>query len=119
MKGSGQALPEEFEILECWVAEWVLPDIQARSDKRLSSSMTTLQAFYDAILPAAPSILEYLDQRQLGQLAPSDECLLKLMLSFAEVIPAIEFYQQPSVIDGFPAEKFKLNEPLSDLSPQT
>ena len=119
MKESEQALPEGFEILGCWVAEWVLPDSQARSDKRLRSSMSALRAFYDAILPVAPRALEYLDQRKLGQLAASDECLLKLMLSFAEVVPAIEFYQQPSVIDGFPAEKFRLSETLSDLSPQT
>ena len=105
-------------VLDGWVAEWVIPDSQARSDKRLSSSMATLRAFYDAILPQAPRILEYLDQHQLGQLAASDERLLKLMLSFAEVIPAVEFYQQPSVIDGYSAEKFKLGESLSDLSPQ-
>ena len=113
-----ESLPKGFEDLEIWVSDWVLPDTQARSDKRLGSPMEAIQAFYDAILPQAPRILEYLDQRKLGELEDSEERLLKLMLSFAEVIPAVEFYHQPAVIDGFPSEKFRIDDVLDDLAPQ-
>ncbi len=80
--------------------------------------MAEIQAFYDAILPAAPGILEFLDEKELGDLDGPEERLLKLMLSFAEVIPAVEFYGQPAVIDSIPIEQFSLSEDLDDLSPQ-
>ena len=115
---TNHTLPEGFDDLEAWVADWVLPDLQARSDKRQSSSMEEIQAFYDAVSARAPSALAYLDQRKLGELDAAEERLLKLMLSFAEVIPAVEFYQQPAVIDGIPAEQFRLCDDLPDLTPQ-
>ncbi len=48
----------------------------------------------------------------------AEERLLKLMLSFAEVTPAIEFYKQPAVVDGFSTDKFRVLEELPDLAPQ-
>ena len=119
MSDPTRVLPPGFEDLEIWVDEWVLPDMDTRNRTRLASPMERLQAFYDAILPQASRVLEFLDTRKLGELDPSEERLLKLMLSFAEVCPAVEFYQQPGVIDGFPAEEFLLNEDLADLEPQT
>lgn len=119
MPDASSALPPGFEDLEIWVADWVLPDMAARNHKRLSSPMEAIQAFYDALLPQAPRVLEYLERCKLGQLDPAEERLLKLMLAFAEVCPAVEFYQQPGVIDGFPADQFLLNEDLADLTPQT
>jgi hypothetical protein len=111
-------LPKGFEDLEIWVDDWLLPDVQARNDKRLAGPMEGIQAFYDAMLREAPRALEYLHQRKLGELDASEEHLLKLMLAFAEVIPAVEFYQQPEVIDGFSSEKFRIDETLDDLAPQ-
>ena len=116
---SSRALPQDFSHLECWVGAWVLPDTQTRSDKRLGSSMEEIQGFYDAILPEAPRILETLDRLKLGELDPPEERLLRLMLSFAEVTPAVEFYQQPAVVDGFSSDDFRANEMLSDLDPQS
>ena len=119
MSDSETALPKGFEDLEIWVADWVLPGQQARSDKRLSSPFEAIQAFYDAILPQAQRILEYLDQRQLGAMSAPEERLLGLMLSFAEVTPAVEFYGQPAVIDGFSSDEFRVDEELPDLTAQT
>ena len=119
MAGSDTSLPKGFEDLEIWVSDWVLPGMQARCDKRLSSPMDAIQAFYDAILPQAPRILELLDDRQLGGMTAAEERLLGLMLSFAEVTPAVEFYGQPEVIDGFSSDAFRVDEDLPDLNPQT
>ncbi len=116
---SSQTLPTGFQHLECWVADWVLPDTQARSDHRLASSMEAIQSFYDAMLPEAPRILELLAKSKLGELDRPEERLLALMLSFAEVTPAVEFYKQPAVVDGFSSDKFLANEILSDLNPQS
>lgn len=115
---SAPLLPVAFAILEPFVGEWVLEDCQARTEKRHATSFEALRAFYDAALEAAPSALAYLDERRLGELDASEERLLKLMLAFAEVIPAIEFYGQPAVLDGFPPEKFRIDDTLSDLAPQ-
>ena len=119
MRDSDTTLPPGFEDLEIWVEEWVLADMDARNQRRLASPMPAIQAFYDAVLPQAPRVLEYLNQRELGALDAAEERLLKLMLSFAEVCPAVEFYGQPGVIDGYPADQFLLGEGLADLTPQT
>lgn len=111
-------LPEAFEDLESWCETWVLEDGRARAATRQTSSYEDLKAFYDVMLEAAPRILEHIGERPLGELAPVEAKLLKLLLGFAEVIPAVEFYQQPQVIDGFPAEKFRLVDALSDLAVQ-
>ena len=112
------SLPARFATLERFCADWVLPDSSARHAKRLASDYADIKAFYDALLAVAPDVLAYLGERQLGQLDTADSNLLKLMLSLAEVGPAVEWYQQPAVIDGWPAERFPLVEPISDTDAQ-
>lgn len=111
-------LPSQFEAVAKFCNEWVLPDSNARNEKRLATEFDDIKAFYDAMLPLAPDILEYLKQRPLGSLNQQDTNLLKLMLSLAEVGPAVEWYEQPAVVDGWPAQRFPLVEQLSDTEAQ-
>jgi len=84
---------------------------RARFVRIIGCGMTT-------ILLVAPRALEFLCAHKLGDLGPAVETLLKLMLSFAEVTTAIEFYDQKEVVDGFPLDRFQPTEPLSDLASQ-
>lgn len=111
-------LPSEFASLERWCPTWDVDGGPARSAARQASDYADVKAFYDAMLEAAPKILEHVGAKPLSDLAEEEASLLRLMLSFAEVIPAVEFYQQVRVIDGFPAEKFRLVDSLPDAAPQ-
>ena len=55
----GTTLPPGFEALEPFVADWALPGSLARMEKRRTSSIEDIRAFYDAICrwPGARSII--------------------------------------------------------------
>lgn len=111
-------LPEGFGELECFVDEWVLPDSSARAAKRQASTYREIKAFYDSMVPHAERALEFLDGFRLGELDEPAERLLKLTLSLAEIGPAVEWYEDPRVADGYPAERFPLTELIPDTSLQ-
>ena len=111
-------LPPGFSHLEHWIAAWVLPDAQARTDKRQTTPYPEIKNFYDEMLAAAPSALDYLRQCTLGKLDATSTRLLKLMLALAEIGPAVEWYRQAAVIDGYDPQKFKLTGQLSDTAAQ-
>ena len=102
---AGAGLPEGFEILES-VAAWSLPTETERIKRRQASSFAEIAEFRDAVLPELPRIFEYLNAKDLGTLSATDENLLFLMLALAEIAPAVEFYRQAAVIEGFDALRF-------------
>ncbi len=87
-------------------------------EKRRTSSIEDIRAFYDAILPLAGSALDHLRGFQLGELPPAEERLLKLTLSLAEVGPAVEWFGDPLVYDGFDARKIKYTRLIPDNAAQ-
>jgi hypothetical protein len=111
-------LPEGFAALEPFVADWVLPDSLARMARRQASAMPDIRAFYDAILPLAEAALAHLRQFALGDLPPAEERLLKLLLSLAEVAPAVEWFDDPKVYDGFDVHKIRYTRIISDTAAQ-
>lgn len=111
-------LPEGFAALEPWVANWVLPDAAARMAERQASRIEDLRAFYQAILPMGEAALAWLRDYPLGALPPEGERLLKLMLALAEVAPAVEWYDDPRVFDGFPVERISYLRQIPDTAAQ-
>lgn len=111
-------LPSGFEALEPFVADWALEDAVARMTKRQSSGMEEIRGFYDAMLPMGEPALTYLRQFQLGELPAEAERLLKLMLSLAEMAPAVEWYDNPRVYDGFPIERIRYRRLIPDAAAQ-
>ena len=77
-------LPDGFGDLECFVADWVLPDALARMGKRLSSNMEEIRAFYAAMLPRGEAALAYLDAwlGLPGQIAAALALLAATMLAW-------------------------------------
>ena len=102
---SNRQLPAQFPDLEPF-AGWALSDEVSRGRKRSSSAMQEIQAFYDAMLPRMEDVLGYLNAHPLNELPREAERLMNMVLSLAEIGPAVEFYGEPSVIDGFPTERF-------------
>ncbi|NNL85920.1 MAG: hypothetical protein HKP27_09720 [Myxococcales bacterium] len=100
-------LPEGFGDLEVWVSEWSLATQDERWDKRLRSSAEELQAFYHALLPYLPAILDYVDAYPLGELPETAERLFNLAMTLAEVAPNVELYGgAPDVPHSFEERRF-------------
>jgi len=111
-------LPPGFQPLERFLAEWVLPDARSRVGKRQGSTLAEIREFYDAMLPLGEKALDYLRRFELGALPPQGERLLKLMLSLAEIAPAVEWYDGPAVRNGFPVGRIRYVRQIPDLDPQ-
>lgn len=103
---SEQKLPAGFEDLEPFVGAWSLSSERERNHKRLSSSMSEIQALYDALLPRMDEIIGYLNKQPLNDMPEDARRLFLLSLALAEIAPAVEFYKQPDVVDGFPPDRF-------------
>lgn len=100
-------LPEGFEELESWVAEWAQPTQNRRWDKRLASSKDEITAFYQALLPHLERILEHADRFALGALPPDSARLLDLAMMHAEIAPNVELYDgDPNVPYSFEERRF-------------
>jgi hypothetical protein len=112
------SLPAGFESLDPFAADWVLSDAAARMAKRQSSTYEEILRFYRAVVPLGEKALDYLQQFQLGSLPPDGERLLKLMLSLAEIGPAVEWYKDPKVYDGFEVGRIRYVKQIPDTSAQ-
>jgi hypothetical protein len=112
------ALPAGFDSLEPFVADWVLPDAVARMAKRQESTIAEIRGFYDAVVPLGDKALGYLRGFQLGSMPPEAERLLKLMLSLAEIGPAVEWYENPKVYDGFEFGRVRYLRQIPDTASQ-
>jgi hypothetical protein len=98
-------LPEQCQDLEPFLA-WSLPTERERSAKRQASTMAEIKAFYDAMLARIEEILPFLDQFPPQNIPQDVQRLFFLVLSLAEVAPAVENFGQPSVIDGYDVARF-------------
>lgn len=118
MKSSINTLPQAFSELEVFCERWCLKNSQARNAARITASMDDIRDFYDAATVRAESALTYLSALQLGELPEQDGNLLRLMLSLAEIGPAVEWFNQPRVRDGCDESHFPLVIAIPDLEAQ-
>ena len=100
-------LPPDFADLEPLAAEWSLDSHWARACKRQTSTIEELRAFFEALLPRAEAVLTLLETRQVEDLDPGERRLYTLMLSLAEVAPAVERFGQAKVPYGFDQMRFQ------------
>jgi hypothetical protein len=94
------ALPAAFAGLKPY-SDWILPTERERYAKRLASTMTQMQAFYDAAFPRLEEASTYLEDYPLADGLPGPERnLLLLMMSLVMVSFPVEVWQQPRVPDS-------------------
>ncbi|MFM0550261.1 hypothetical protein P0D69_04680 [Paraburkholderia sediminicola] len=106
-------LPAAFEELNRFVDVWALPSETERTTRRHTAGMPAIVEFKDAMLARVDDIVAWLNQFELDKLPEDAKTLMCLLLSLAEVAPAIEFYQQPFVIDGYHPFRFVADETFS------
>ena len=104
-------LPEAFADLEPFAATWCLATEPERWQRRLTTSLDEMQAFYDACFPRAEEAMQYCDQFHLDALPPDATNLLQLLHSLALVSYAIEVWRQQLPIDTGAAVLDRVGEP--------
>jgi len=104
-------LPEGFNDLEPYAADWCLATETERYAKRLASSMGEMQAFYDAITPRAEAAIAYCNRFQLEIMPHGAKNLMHLLYSMINVSFAVEVWGQPRVPDSGAAVLECLVEP--------
>lgn len=102
-------LPEAFVDLAPF-AGWALRTETERNRRRLASTMAEIRVFAEAMLPRLDAIAAHLDGFSLDALPKPEGDLFAMMLSLAEVAPAIECYGQPAVVDGYDSARFPADE---------
>lgn len=85
-------LPQGYEALEPFVAQWAIAGSQARTEARSNSTPEARQAFFDAASPLLAQGLDMLDAKPLGGLNEAEKRLLDLFLSLAHVGMAVEVH---------------------------
>ncbi|VTU37656.1 hypothetical protein H4CHR_04226 [Variovorax sp. PBS-H4] len=97
-------LPPAFAELEEYLA-WALPTETQRLQKRETSTLPEIRAFYDAVLPHADAIMEHfrcVDRAAAAGTAVPAETrhLFTLMLAFSDASLSVELHRSPTVPDG-------------------
>ena len=85
-------LPPEFADLEPWAADWVLPTLDDRLQRRLVTPMDELQAFRDAVFPRAEAAMTYLDQFAIDDVPETAANLMLLLYSLSCVSVATDVF---------------------------
>ncbi|MBX3313308.1 MAG: hypothetical protein KF906_03220 [Actinobacteria bacterium] len=102
--------PAAFVDLEPF-AEWSLETEGERYDKRLTSSMDEMQAFYDAAMPHLEAAKDHLDALDLAALPEAETRLLWLLYSLVNVSFPVEVWRQPRVPDSGAANMDAIVQP--------
>jgi hypothetical protein len=89
-------LPEQFAALQRWDA-WIQWTDAERVEKQVTTSVEDLAEFYNAMLPHAGEIYDYLVGVPIDDLMPhEDRALLCLAIAFAEIADGVEYYSPQS-----------------------
>jgi hypothetical protein len=102
-------LPSEFAALQPFV-DWALPTETARNHHRHESSSEEIEAFAAAMLAHFDAIVTRLNEFPLDDMPEPWRPLYWMLLSLAEVAPAVEFYHGPHVPDGYDTRRFVADE---------
>jgi len=104
-------LPREFAALAEWDS-WCLATETERNARRVKCSFEDISAFAIALEPHVDAICAFIDARQAeGKLDTPTLNLYYLLLSLAEVAPAIESYDpEVEVVDGYESKLFAPEE---------
>jgi hypothetical protein len=92
-------LPAAFADLEPF-ADWAVPGEGQRYAKRLASTMSELQGFYDAAFPRLEAAAGYLSDVALDGISEEDKHLLWLFSALVTVSFPVEVWRQPKVPDS-------------------
>ncbi|MGE0773473.1 MAG: hypothetical protein AB7G25_03630 [Sphingomonadaceae bacterium] len=85
-------LPAQFRDLERFVGYWGAATTNGRWERRQAASMGEIVAFYDATVPRAEEILEYLEQFEYDNIPDPCQGLVQLILALPHAALAVELH---------------------------
>lgn len=104
-------LPSAFADLEPFAPDWCLATETQRWERRMSSSMAEMHAFYDAFFPRLEEAIDYCDKFDLDDLPADATNLLYLIYSLIMVAMSVEIMHQPKPVDAADAVMIRVVEP--------
>ena len=105
MSSSHKQLPPRFADLEPF-ADWALADESERLRLRLATPMHEIETFYNTMLPQIEEVLEYLTGFSIETFDETQQRLLYMALSLAEISTAVELYGQSDHPFGIDMTRF-------------
>jgi hypothetical protein len=109
---ASRSLPPEFSDLNRFVADWALATEKERYFKLLSRDIDMLRPFFDAMLPRAREIADYLSRFAPGQMPADAQLLYDLLLTFVETSHPIELkWKMTNIEDTVDADRLQFHGP--------
>ena len=102
------SFPEQFSDLEQYRNQWAKPTERERHRSRLTTPVTDLRPFYEAMLGHMDNLVSHLDQFPMDDLPPAESDLLLMSLSFMEVSLPVEMHGTSTVPHGFDYNRFEV-----------
>lgn len=115
---NANSLPAGFEALEPFVEQWSVAGAANRVQCRLDSEAADRVAFYNAAKDMAAPALALLDKKSLAQFDESEERLMNLLLSLAQVSLAVEVQGEAEPKHARFAQFMKITRAPSDVKAQ-
>lgn len=106
-------LPEAFAALQPFVSLWALATETERNIQRHAQSMNAIRLFAQTMMAHMDALIAFVNRKPMAEFDEVDDTLLQLMLSLAEVAPAVEFYGQQEVVWGFDPRRFVAEDDFS------
>lgn len=105
-----QTLPPAFADLTAQLS-WALPTTMERLDRRATSDMSTLKAFYDAMQPRIEDVLIFLKDYPPDEAAlePPVRNLVRLAKAFMDASIAVEVFRAPDEPGVWDYRKLRLD----------
>lgn len=95
------SLPEKYSDLETWADRFAHATERERYCTRATAAFSELEAFYKALLPRMPAILDDLADQPPDGSAPAEmQRLANLGCAFMDVSLSIEIFKQPIGTEG-------------------
>lgn len=90
----------DFQTLEPFVQEWGLPTREARLEKRLTTTIEDLRAFYEAMTPHLQGVIAFLDQWPLDKIPEEHRRLADTALMLCEIDNPVNKWRSNTLSDG-------------------
>ncbi len=109
------SLPQQFQALEAWVADWSIAHEAGRFNKRLATPTRELDRFVGAVFPRIEEIVDFLNRIPTADpdaLNPAERHLFDLALMCMEAsIPADLGWEGNDIEDAWPAGRLTFLAP--------
>lgn len=112
---SAPLLPQQFQALDPWVADWSIAHEAGRFNKRLATPARELDRFVGAVFPRIEEIVDFLNRIPTADpdsLIPAERRLFDLALMCMEAsIPGDLGWEGNDIEDAWPAERLSFLAP--------